>query len=69
MSMGKGSMWSSSIKQKLNTRGFTEVELVAMDDMMPQIIWTIYFLINQGFNIGPERILQDNKSVIPFEKN
>jgi hypothetical protein len=69
MSMGTGSIWSSSTKQKLNTRSSTEAELVAVDDMMPQILWTRYFLINQGFNVGPSRKLQDNKGAILLEEN
>ena len=39
-SLGKGSIISSSIKQKLNTRSSTETELVAADDLMPQLCWT-----------------------------
>jgi hypothetical protein len=69
MSMGKGSIWSNSIKQKLNTRSSTEAELVAVDDMMPQILWTKYFLNEQGFKIASIRILQDNKSAMLLEEN
>jgi hypothetical protein len=69
MLMGTGNMWSSSIKQKLNTRSSTEAELVAVDDMMPQVLLTSYFLMGQGFNVGPSRILQDNKSAMLFEEN
>ena len=49
MSMGKGSVFSSSQKQKINTKSSTETELVAADDMMPQILWTTYFLDEQGY--------------------
>jgi hypothetical protein len=52
MSMSTGSIWSSSIKQKFSTRSSTEAELLAVDDMMPQISWKRYFLMNQGFNVG-----------------
>jgi hypothetical protein len=38
VSMCNDSKWSSSIKQKLNTRSSTEAGLVAMDDMMLQIL-------------------------------
>jgi len=69
MSMGKGSIWSNSIKQKLNTRSSTEAELVAVDDMMPQILWTKYFLNEQGLDMAPIRILQDNKSAMLLEEN
>ena len=43
-SLGKGSFISKSIKQKMNTRILTETELVAADDLMPNICWKIYFL-------------------------
>ena len=35
MTMGKGSVYSSSCKQKINTRSSTETELVATDDTLP----------------------------------
>jgi hypothetical protein len=38
MSLGKGSPYSTSTHQKLNTKSSTETELVAVDDVMPQII-------------------------------
>jgi hypothetical protein len=69
VAIGKGSIWSHSTKQKLNTRSSTEAELVTVDDMMPQVLWTKYFLADQGFDIGPISILQDNKSAILLEKN
>jgi len=40
MTIGKGGTYSSSYKHKLNTKSFTEAELVANDDMMAQILWT-----------------------------
>ena len=42
-SLGKGSIISFSTKQKLNTRSSTETELVAADDLMPQLCWTKCF--------------------------
>ena len=40
MSLGKGSIYSTSVQQKLNTKSSTEAGLVGVDDVMPQIIWT-----------------------------
>jgi hypothetical protein len=68
ISMGTGSIFSTSIKKKLNTRSSTAGH-AAMDDMIPEILWTIYFLKNQGFNVGPTGILQDSKSAILLKKN
>jgi len=51
MSLGKGTAYSTSCKQKLNTKCSTEAELVAIDDAMVKILWTHNFLIGQGINI------------------
>ena len=40
MSLGKGSIYSTSIRQKLNTKSSTEAELVGVSDVMPQILGT-----------------------------
>ena len=69
MSMGKGSILSKSTKQKLNVRSSTEAELVGTDDIMPEIIWTNYFLEKQGYKSNDTIVYQDNKSAILLEKN
>jgi hypothetical protein len=67
--MGIGFLISASTKQKLNTRSSTKSELVGVDDMMPIIIWTRYFLLSQGYGIVENLLLQDNKSSILLECN
>ena len=67
--MGKGFPISVSTQQKLNTRSSTESELVGVDDMMPIICWTCYFLLPQGYGIIENLLLQDNKSSILLERN
>ena len=59
----------SIYKQRLNTRSSTESELVGVDDMMPIILWTRYFLLSQGYGIIENLLLQDNKSAILLERN
>ena len=44
MSLGKGAIISTSIKQKMNTKSSTETELITADDLMLHILWTNYFL-------------------------
>ena len=44
MSLGKGAIISTSIKQKMNTKSSIEKKLIAADDLMPHILWTNYFL-------------------------
>jgi hypothetical protein len=59
----------ASWKQKLNTKSSTESELVGIDDMMPIMLWTCYFLLSQGYGIVEILLLQDNKSLILVEQN
>jgi hypothetical protein len=68
MSMGLGAANSSSQKQKLNTKSSTEAELVGVADILPQVLWTRYFLEAQGY--GTNSILhQDNQASIRMEEN
>ena len=69
MSLGKGSIFSFSKKQKLNTKSSTEAELVGVDDLTPQIMWTKHFLEAQGYPINDNIVYQDNKSSIQLETN
>ena len=69
MTLGKGSVYSSSIRQKLNTRSSTEAELVGVNDMMALVLWTRNFLEAQGYKIKDNVVLQDNESAILLEKN
>ena len=61
--MGRGSVQTYSSKQKLNTRSSTEAELVGVDDIMSQLMWTKYFLKAQGLKVKT-KLLQDNKSTM-----
>jgi hypothetical protein len=69
MTMGKGSVYSTSIGQKLNTKSSTEAELVGVSDVMPMIVWTRYFLEAQGYDVKESPIYQDNMSAMLLEKN
>jgi len=51
ITLGRGAMYSTSTRQKLNTRSSTESELVAMNDVLPQVLWTRYFLREQGYEV------------------
>jgi hypothetical protein len=68
-SLGKGSVYSTSTRQKLNTKSSTEAELVAVNDVMPMVLWTRYFLNAQGYKVNDSKIYQDNMSSILLEKN
>ena len=69
MSLGKGAIYATSTRQKLNTRSSTEGELVAVHDVLPQILWTRNFLIDQGFKLHNNLLFQDNQIAILLENN
>ena len=68
LSLGKGEMYSESTKQKLNGKSSTEAELIGVDDIMPQILWTRYSLESQNFIVKDNIIYQDNQSSMRLKK-
>ena len=69
MSLGKGAVMSFSRKQKLNAGSSTEAELIGVADALGNIIWGLYFMQAQGFDVGHNVLFQDNKSTILLTKN
>ena len=69
LTMGRGCPISTSTKHKLNTKSFTVSELVAVDDMIPQILWAQLFMMAQGIEIEDNILYQDNKSAILLAEN
>ncbi|GKY97397.1 hypothetical protein MPSEU_000698200 [Mayamaea pseudoterrestris] len=69
MTLGQGSVYSTSAKQKLVTRSSTESEVVGVHDVLPQLLWTGYFLKAQGFGVKDTKLYQDNMSSMLLEKN
>ena len=69
MTMGKGAIFSTSRKQKLNTRSSTGAELVAADDVVSSIVWTKLFLQEQGYPLTKNTLYQDNRSAMLLEDN
>ena len=69
MTMGKGSIFSTSCKQKINARSSTEAELIGINDVVGQILWTKNFLNCQGYDIETSIVHQDNKSAMLLEQN
>jgi hypothetical protein len=69
MTMGTGFPLDKSTKHRLNTRSSTESEIVAVDDLIPQILWVRLFLKAQGFTVSDNILYQDNKSAMLLETN
>jgi hypothetical protein len=69
MTLEKGVAYATSTRQNLNTRSSTEAELVAVNEIMPQILWSRNFLMYQGIDVQENLIYQDNKSAILMENN
>jgi hypothetical protein len=44
MSLDRGIICGTPKRQKLITKSSTEAELVGLADVMPQVLWTLYFL-------------------------
>jgi hypothetical protein len=67
--MGTGCAVATLTKQKANVHSSTIGELVAVDEMMAQILWTRLFMIAQGVKVTNNILYQDNMSAIHLEKN
>ena len=67
--MGKGAVSSYSRKVKLNTRSLTETELVVADMNMLEMIWPLYFIESQGYEVECLGLHQDNTSTQLLMKN
>eukprot|EP00957_Ditylum_brightwellii_P041620 3152409-Ditylum_brightwellii.AAC.1 len=57
------------MKQRLNTKSSTETELVGVNDALPHVLWTAYFLEAQGYKVKMSEIYQDNLSAMLIEQN
>ena len=69
MSLGRGMAMSYSWKHKINTKSSTEAEIVGVDDSLAYILWARYFLQEQGYDMEPSLLYQDNMSAILLETN
>ncbi len=69
LTMGRGFPINCSTKQKLNMQSSTKSEVVAVNNMMPIVLWTCYFLMAQGYGVTKNLLLQDNRSSMLLERN
>ena len=68
LTMGNGCIAAYSMKHKINTRSSTEAELIAVDDLMAEVLWSKQFLEAQGQTVEVV-IHQDNQSTMRLMTN
>jgi hypothetical protein len=69
ITVGKGSIVTKSVKQKINTKSSTESELVACSDALPAVHQIRNLLFELGIPVKGIIIRQDNQSTITMIKN
>ena len=69
LTMGEGGIINKSQKQKLNAKSSTEAELISTDDVLPDCLWTGYFIEAQGYGAYKTIINRDNKATMLLETN
>ena len=57
--LGKGAIISASQKQKVDAGSSTESELIAGSDALSDVVWSRYFLFEQGYSMEPSILQQD----------
>ena len=62
LTLGKGATTSICRGEKTNTKSSTETEIVGTDDILPQALWTKYFIEAQGYTVEHNILHQDNQS-------
>ena len=67
--MGKGAVSSYSRKVRLNMRSSTETEWVVADMYMLEMLWSLYFIESQGYEVECIDLHQDNTSTKLLMKN
>ena len=68
LTMGHGCVAAYSMKHKINTRSSTEAELIAVDDLMSDILWSKQFMEAQGLEVEVV-VHQDNQSTMRLMTN
>ncbi len=69
MSYGQCMALSYSWKQKIVAKSSTKAELVGVDNTLGYILLALYFMEEQGYDMDPLVLYQDNMSAILLETN
>ena len=67
LKVGEATVYTQSSKQKLVAKSSTEAEIVGVSEALGQALWLRYFMMEQGYNMNPVVLHQDNKSAIWME--
>ena len=67
--MEHGLIHSRSFKQTINSKSSTKSELIGRSDFLPYVLWYIYFLKEQRYEIDTKILLQGNESTIKLLAN
>ena len=59
------SKWS---KHWINSRISTESEIAGVDNHMPGVLWTLWFLGVQGFEVNENIVYQDNQKAVLMKR-
>ena len=66
---GRGAIYASSTKTKLNTTSSTETEVVSVGERLPKHIWFRYFRTSQSGDEKEDVLYQDNEAAILLANN
>ena len=69
MSLGKGAVSNYLRNHKLNTNISTESQLVGVDDVLPKVSWSLYFIKSQGYTVNQNILYQVNMATMRLEVN
>ena len=67
--IGQTTVHASSHKQGLVTKSSTEAEQVSASDQASDVIFVANFMQEQGYNMRPATVFQDNQSTITMLRN
>jgi hypothetical protein len=69
LTMGRGPIYSFSSAQKIAARSSTELELIRVHYLLPQMLWSVRFLEAQGHRVKATILYQDKMSSMRLATN
>ena len=69
MYFGIGSVMGISNDPKIKVNSYNKLEMIGNDNVLPQILWNLYFIEAQGFTIDESGLFQDNLSTMLLDQN